>query len=407
MRRFRFSLETLLSVRHHRQRACEMKVAEIERQRREVAEERERIGGELSSTYQRERSASSAGMVNIDALRALSQYVRLLCARRRAADLHLGKIEKKKDAALAELVEANRDVKLLENVREHRLGEWKKENEREDQAFMDELGVGGFRRQRGGMLRVLFFLILALALAGGGVFAYKKGYLGRNYWRNVSAASVETPAPGAAAAGAGASQPAGAVASATPETSEMPPDVMFDATQEVYYFSNELGKNLRISTVLKQLGEERARLSEKEEALSRREEDLLRRENELVVREDEVEKKWQEALRALEANQKILVAQESKEAKERQGMIGRLAQSIAGARPASGAELLRRVDSSILPEVVKQIPDEELSKILEKMASSAAEDDEIKTQLELILKIMGKVQDATGPAQAGGSKTSS
>lgn len=378
-----------------------MKVAEIERQRRQVAEERERIGGELTEVYQRERE-KSAGPLNLESLRAVSQYVRTLCARGRAADLHLGKIAKKKEAALAELVEANRNVKLLENVREDRVEAWRNEVAREDQAFLDELGVGGFRRRRGGVVRVAFFLILALALVGGGVFAYKKGYLSKDYWRQLPEVQLNkvasSTAPSGAAISGGISAPA---ASATQEASSLPPDVIYDPTEEVFYFASELGKNLRVSSVLKQLDEQKARIREKEEALARREEDLLRRERDLLAREDEVEAKWKDALAALEANQKIIAAQDSREARERREMIARLAKNIGSARPANGAELIQHVDESILPEVLKEITDAKLSKILEQLGTQAAEQNRSAAErLKLIMNIMGKVEEATGEAKS-------
>ena len=397
MRRFRFPAETLLSVRGHEQTICQMRVADIERQRLEVEAERDRLAAELAAMYEAARHTEAQSDLDVNAALSQARFVRLLSAQRKAAEMHLARLAKRKEQATRDLVEANRKVRLLERLRERRYTEWRGEVDREDQAFLDELGVGRFRREHGGVIGKLLALIVLVALIGGGIWAYRHGYLQPEYLKNL-----------AGRGGAGAGGRAAEVV--MPATSESPGgvalDLVRDASTGVIYFQTEQAKNFRASQVLATLEEERKRLEKKQEELAQLETDLTRRERDLMTRENDVETKWKEALDALAKNQVLMEAEQSAEARERRESIARLSKQIGAVRPNAGVEMLLNVEIEILPEVLKQIKDSNLAKILEQMAKQAAEapkgSDEatrLSAQLKLILDIMGKVAD---PSVAGG-----
>jgi flagellar protein FliJ len=388
MRRFNFPLSTLLQVRKYKRDECEFKLGEIESQRRDVEQQRKQLNHEIGDTYSYLREKKSGREVDMNMALRYHNYLRLLNAQTKASDLHMDKLNGKREGAVKELVEANREVRLLERLKEKRREEWKTEVEREEQQFLDEVGVGGYRRQRGGIMGKLLVLIVLIVLAAGGWWAYTKGYFGEQQ-------EIETDT--SFLRGGGPAVDTGTLSGemvfpATREEALKDADKVYDATAGVFHFRDELSKNLQISESLKSIEMQKTRLDEKAAHLEQWERDLKRLESELRIREDDVEKKWKEALAALAENKSMVDARQSATEKNKRESIARLAKSIAKAEPKNALELLTSVPSGDLPDVVKQIPDRNLTEILNalgkrKMRSKDAETDQLtKTIMEILSK---------------------
>ncbi len=148
-RAFRFRLERLLDLRRAKEGAAQRALAEA---RRAVEEEARRLAELLAEEEQGRRAARELrqGVLDLGALRRQDGYHdaierRIRTSRERLREL--GTIEQEKRQALTEAMKA---VKVLERVRERRLAEWTRAEEREERKFLDEVALGSEARAREG-----------------------------------------------------------------------------------------------------------------------------------------------------------------------------------------------------------------------------------------------------------------
>jgi len=140
MSRFQFRLATLLKIRESDRDERRLRLAEaLEAQRilHERIEELRREKGEIS---RESRAAIEPGQLDIDRVLRVSRYELLLEAQidhltKRDEQLR-EEIELRRDA----LVEADREVKILEKLRQRRREEFKAQERNLEQKAMDELG---------------------------------------------------------------------------------------------------------------------------------------------------------------------------------------------------------------------------------------------------------------------------
>ncbi|MBM4004085.1 MAG: flagellar export protein FliJ [Planctomycetes bacterium] len=140
MSRFQFRLATLLKIRESDRDERRLRLAEaLEAQRilHERIEELRREKGEIS---RESRAAIEPGQLDIDRVLRVSRYELLLEAQidhltKRDEQLR-EQIELRRDA----LVEADREVKILEKLRQRRREEFKTQERNLEQKAMDELG---------------------------------------------------------------------------------------------------------------------------------------------------------------------------------------------------------------------------------------------------------------------------
>jgi len=140
MSRFQFRLATLLKIRESDRDERRLRLAEaLEAQRilHERIEELRREKGEIS---RESRAAIEPGQLDIDRVLRVSRYELLLEAQidhltKRDEQLR-EEIELRRDA----LVEADREVKILEKLRQRRREEFKTQERNLEQKAMDELG---------------------------------------------------------------------------------------------------------------------------------------------------------------------------------------------------------------------------------------------------------------------------
>jgi flagellar FliJ protein len=148
MARFRFKLEPLLRARRHAEREKQRAVAELQRQRLDLehalrrrqafitegkAALRDRLVGDLDMPSLRAHAGST-----VQVMREAERIV-----------LELAGVHKRLEAARGELVEAARDRRSLELLRDRRLAQWKAALNKAEDAALDELAVhAAARRER-------------------------------------------------------------------------------------------------------------------------------------------------------------------------------------------------------------------------------------------------------------------
>ena len=141
MRNFRFRLEQLLDLRAAAEEATARKLADarhtvtgarnmVERIVRSESELRQQVGRAL-------RETGSVGAVqNLDIVREQ------LARQRLAAEAQLSEAETRLSEALAAHQQAHQEREILDRLRARRSEEWRVENQRREQAVLDEVARG-------------------------------------------------------------------------------------------------------------------------------------------------------------------------------------------------------------------------------------------------------------------------
>jgi flagellar export protein FliJ len=139
MAKFKFRLTTLLKIREATRDERQAELAEAYRADDILVERLRQIHGEFGALLEECRKAAGPGAVNIDRLLEAQRYEVMLRAyekqtleqRRRLAE----EIERRREALLA----ANREVRVLEKLREHQLERHREEENRRDIKRLDEI----------------------------------------------------------------------------------------------------------------------------------------------------------------------------------------------------------------------------------------------------------------------------
>lgn len=138
MRRFRFSLESVLKVRRQTEEARQRELAAQQALRDRLLLELGRLESELSALTG-SRLAGRRGRIDLaqeawflDRYRALHQAIRNQARR-------LARQEEEVEAARLRAVEAARERRVLEKLEESQFADWQQKLHSEEQGFLDEL----------------------------------------------------------------------------------------------------------------------------------------------------------------------------------------------------------------------------------------------------------------------------
>lgn len=146
MKKFQFKLETLLKLKIRAEEVCRTDYAEAKQSREaadvQVLKRRNEIDSELS-----EYAESIAEKVTLP---ELNNHHHFLLRLNELLDLDLRQqavCRSEEENALARLVEASRQRKMVEKLKEKDYEEYKIDAAREEDKFLSELGTGGFVRK--------------------------------------------------------------------------------------------------------------------------------------------------------------------------------------------------------------------------------------------------------------------
>jgi flagellar FliJ protein len=138
MPRFRFPLEPLLKARRHEERKKQLAVAVLERQRLEL-EDTLRRQNVFIEAGRRSLADRLQGSIDIDALRTHARATIKAMQHANRLVLEIAGVHKRIETARGELVEATRDRRAVELLRERRFDAWKARIEKAEDADTDEL----------------------------------------------------------------------------------------------------------------------------------------------------------------------------------------------------------------------------------------------------------------------------
>jgi flagellar FliJ protein len=139
MPRFRFRFATLLKLRENERRQRQIELAQALEAERLLKSQAESIAAEISTAKVSVRNASSPGEVPVDSLLELQRYSLQLAAQAAAIAEQLGRIRAEVDRRRQIVVEADRQVRTLEKLRDKQAEAFRSAAEQEEQKRIDEI----------------------------------------------------------------------------------------------------------------------------------------------------------------------------------------------------------------------------------------------------------------------------
>jgi flagellar FliJ protein len=148
MNMFRFRLETLLRLRLAERDQRRTELAKALRAEELLRGEERTLEGRQIEAAARSRQLKSPGAANVDALLETHRYEVVLTAQRRQLKQQIAQVEAETERRRQAVVEADRQLRVLEKLRERQAAAWKKENERQEVKQFDELAIVGYGRRQ-------------------------------------------------------------------------------------------------------------------------------------------------------------------------------------------------------------------------------------------------------------------
>lgn len=145
---FRFRLETLLRLRLAERDQRRADLAKALRAEELLRGEERTLEEQQLAAASRARDLKSPGAANVDALLDTHRYEIVLAAQRRQLKQQLAQVEAETERRRLAVVEADRQLRVLEKLRQRQAAAWRKEAERQETKQFDEIAVVGFARRQ-------------------------------------------------------------------------------------------------------------------------------------------------------------------------------------------------------------------------------------------------------------------
>ncbi len=139
MARFKFRLNTLLRLREGTRDERRGQLAEAYQADEIIADSQNKIQRELDDIRTRGRQAVAPGAIEIDRLLESQRYEVVLGAQKKHASEQRQKVQEEIQRRTDSLVEANRQVRVLEELREKQLQRHRQEQNRQEVKLLDEV----------------------------------------------------------------------------------------------------------------------------------------------------------------------------------------------------------------------------------------------------------------------------
>jgi flagellar FliJ protein len=146
-KKFKFRLEPLLKIREHREKERQKDHAAAVGKVHEQKDAVEGIDNERISTMDYQRGKSVGRLLIAEAL-VYSRYLMRLKRERIAGVELLHGLQKEAEQKRQELVEAARERKIFDLLKEKQQQRHREEAEKADQKELDEVAVGAYRRRK-------------------------------------------------------------------------------------------------------------------------------------------------------------------------------------------------------------------------------------------------------------------
>lgn len=148
MASFRFRLQTLLKLRRNERDERREDLAKALKAEEIVDEQRKQLQDETARSEATVRNTSLPGEVNVDSVMHAMRHRMYLQAQQGHLHKTIEQVRAEVARRRAALVEADRQVKMLEKLREQQAANHRRAEDRKEQILLDELGQR--RRTNGG-----------------------------------------------------------------------------------------------------------------------------------------------------------------------------------------------------------------------------------------------------------------
>ncbi len=135
MKRFKYSLESVLNYRENEQDQCRHKLTEAERLVQEQEQELQRVRTAIKKAQNQQVKGSS-----VEFLVLRERYLSRLRNEEKNHVVRLEQLRKKEEEKRQELLSASREVLKMEKVKSREFRQWEHETRREEQHLLDEAG---------------------------------------------------------------------------------------------------------------------------------------------------------------------------------------------------------------------------------------------------------------------------
>ncbi len=144
MRRFRFPLQRLLEIRKHKEDIIKNQMAQAQRRRIEHQQKKQAIVDRYADSIERMKEEEKAKMLSITKFQNYQNYLRYLRKEMEKQDTLIKVIDDEIAMISKKLVEARKDRRVIERLKERALQRYIYELRKEEQDFFDEVGTNRF-----------------------------------------------------------------------------------------------------------------------------------------------------------------------------------------------------------------------------------------------------------------------
>lgn len=146
MSQFKFNLQAVLVQKQAHEDRCQQELAKVLRQRMIMLDQLRQMQQTITDSKQQLRQGL-VGSVDLERTAQFARYSGQVHQRAREFVVNLAMVEGKVEQARGRLLQATRARKALEQLRQRRYRQWQVEQERREQAVLDELGTVRFTRR--------------------------------------------------------------------------------------------------------------------------------------------------------------------------------------------------------------------------------------------------------------------
>ena len=147
MSHFRFRLATVMKLRQQTRDARRAELTKAFEAEAILQEQVNNIRSQLNDARSIERSLIDAGQLDVDKLLSHRRYQIQLIAHKRQLKEHEQQLAEEIERRRAAVVEADRDVKILETLNEKQWSAFQLEQRRKDHNQLNEVAVQAFQRK--------------------------------------------------------------------------------------------------------------------------------------------------------------------------------------------------------------------------------------------------------------------
>ncbi len=146
MRKFRFPLQKLLEIKEHKEKLVKNEMAKAQRKKVIYLNEKQDIINKYKNGLKNMKQEEKNKRLSVDKLQNYQKYFSYLKMEESERD-NLIKLADEEIAIIAKkLVEARKEKRVLERLKEKKLQQYNYELRKEEQDFLDEVGINKYAR---------------------------------------------------------------------------------------------------------------------------------------------------------------------------------------------------------------------------------------------------------------------